>query len=181
MTTFHTYTTTIISEDGYLAAEVYSLPHFFSDIGSDADLESAAEALGVQLGTTVNADSLAEMLLQLAFETTAGKRTARQNFDGVRELVDAVVSDPIVVVEESPASGTTLKALAGQGTVVVLIAEGKPFLALAAEGAMFVVWFVAGPIKGLREAAHDATKTVATELLERWLRERFSRKHRRNR
>jgi len=56
-------------------------------------------------------------------------------------------------------------------------------MALAAEGALIVVWFVAGPVQGVREglrqAAQDATTVVATELFEKWLRERFSRRRRR--
>jgi hypothetical protein len=34
------------------------VPHFCRRIGLDAELESVAQALGVQLGTAVNADSL---------------------------------------------------------------------------------------------------------------------------
>ena len=77
-----------------------------------------------------------------------------------------------------------LAGLVSQGApAYIWIAEGKPFLALATEVGIVVVWFIAGPIQGiregLREGARDATRAVSSELLQRWLRERFSRRGRR--
>jgi hypothetical protein len=99
----------------------------------------------------------------------------------VFEVVQSVVHDSIVVTEQSPAIGRSLLALIGQGPpACILIADGRPFFALAYEAGLVVVWFIAGPVvgvrEGLREGAQEATRTVSNELFERWLRKRFPRR-----
>jgi hypothetical protein len=184
----HAYTTTVASGDGSFVAELISLPHYFGERLDPAaaraeGLERLRVQLGVGRGAEVTEASLEDLLQQIAYETGAARRVPQS---AVTEVIREVVNEPIVVLERSPAVGTSLRGLVSQGApAYIWIAEGKPFLALAVEAGIVVVWFIAGPIQGvregLREAARDATKRVATELLERWLRERFSRRRRRGR
>jgi hypothetical protein len=180
----HAYTTTIASGDGSFVAELISLPRYFGDavaqVPAAEQLERLIRDLGVDRGAPVTEASLESLLQQIAYETGAARRVPTA---AVVEVVREVMNEPIVVIERSPAIGTSLLGLISQGVpAYILIADGKPFLALAVEAGVIVLWFIAGPVQGaregLREAARDATKTVATELLERWLRERFSRRRR---
>ncbi|UGS36764.1 hypothetical protein [Capillimicrobium parvum] len=176
------YTTAVVSEDGALQAEILSVPRFFQRDQSVDPFAALASDLHVERAAPVSEQSLASLLEQIAYETSAARRAGP---NAVSELVQAITSEPVVVVEQSPALGKSLMALASQGGPgYILVAEGKPFLALAVEASLVVVWFIAGPIQGaregLREATHDATRTVATEMIERALRERFSRRRRRD-
>jgi hypothetical protein len=182
----HAYSTTVASSDGTFVAEVISLPGYFegyveTEGAAFESLSLLAEELGVQQGASVTEASLESLLQQIAYETTAARRSTPP---AITEVVEAVVHEPIVILERSPAFGSSLLGLMAQGVpAYILIADGKPFLALAAEAGIVVVWFIAGPIQGvregLREGARDATRNVTSELLERWLRERFSRGRRR--
>jgi hypothetical protein len=176
--TRHAYTTTVASSDGSFAAEVMSLPNFFDAPGAPEGLDALIEELGVQRGSAVTEQSLEDLLRQIAFETTAARSAG---VPVVFEVVQAVVHEPIVVTEQSPAIGRSLLALIGQAPPgYILIVEGRPFLALAYEAGLFVVWFIAGPVRGaregLREGVQEATRTVSSELFERWLRRRFPRR-----
>ena len=176
MPTAHAYTTTVVSEDGSFKAEVISLPQYFEWEHTAQRFEQLTEALDVQRGAEVTEESLQDLLQQVAYETPAARRAPPV---AKTQVIETVAQEPIVVLERSPAIGSSLTALLSQGAAAhILIAEGKPFLALAFEAGVVVVWFAAGPVQGLREGARDATKTVATELLEGWLRKRFSRPRR---
>jgi hypothetical protein len=177
MPTTHAYTTTVTSGDGQFAAEVISIPRYFR--GEVDPLGALAEELGVRRAAPVAEWHLRDMLTQLAYETGAGKRASPM---AVEEVVKAVTDEPIVVVERSPSVGSSLAGLLSQGApAYVMVAEQKPFMAAAIEAGLVVVWFLSGPVGGAREAAHDATKTVMTEYLERRLREIFSPRRRRGR
>ena len=175
--TFREYTTAVVSEDGALQAEVISIPRYFVGQGAEDPLAGLAADLGVERSLPVTEQGLSDLLEQLAYETVAG-RDAQPT--AVARISRVVTKEPVVVVEQSPAIGKSLAALVSQGgPAYILFAEGQPFLALAVEGALVIVWFVAGPVQGVREGlrdgAHDATKTVAHEVIETALRERFSR------
>jgi hypothetical protein len=182
MATVRAYTTAVVSDDGTLQAEVLSLPDYFA-AGTPGDPVAAlAEQLDVQTGAHVTEPFLADLVEQIAYEAPAARRAGP---GAVREIVGVLIREPVVIVEHSPANGRSLLGLASQGaTGYILIAEGKPFMALAVEAGIVIVWFIAGPVKGvregLREAAHDATKTVMTEIIENALRRRFARKRRRS-
>jgi hypothetical protein len=174
----HAYTTTVVSADGSFSAEVISFPQYFDgEEGSERLVEAAVE-LGAVPGAPVAPEHLPDMLQQIAFETS-GVRNA--SYEAVGQVIRAVSEEPIVIIEQSPAFGSTLTRLLGEGAVAyVWIIEGKPILAVATGALLIVVWFASAPIKGFRdglqEAAHDATKNVATPLLEKWLRRRFRRR-----
>jgi hypothetical protein len=153
---------------------VISFPAYFEP-GAIDPLGQLAAQLGVATAAPVTSDFVTSMLQQIAYETPAARRAG---VGVVTELVQAITEQPVVITEQSAPSGRSLSALMGQAApAYILVAEGKPFLALAVEAGLIVVWFIAGPVQGaregLRQAAYDATKTVATEQLERWLRRRF--------
>jgi hypothetical protein len=172
-----TYTTAVVSEDGSLQAELLSIPQFF-ELGEQPEgLMWLGEEFGIQLGASVSEESLSSMLGQIAYESSAGQRAGP---NAVSQVVQALVDEPVVVVEESPAVGTTLTALVSQaGPAYILVAQGRPFLALAAEAGLVVVWFIAGPIQGAREGLREGTKVVVQEAFERALRERFKLRRKR--
>jgi hypothetical protein len=173
----HAYPTTVVASDGSFAVEISSFPGYFEDRDPAQEFERLSLELDLQQGAEVTADNVIDLLTQISYETGAAKRAPLE----VRsELIATVAQEPLVIREQSAPTGSSLVALLSQGVPgYILFAEGRPFLALGVEGALFLVWFISGPVKGLREAAHDATKTVATELLEDWLRKRITRGRRR--
>jgi hypothetical protein len=50
----------------------------------------------------------------------------------------------------------TLLGVSQSAPAYFLIAEGKPFLALAVETGLIAVWFIAGPVEGAREGLRRA-------------------------
>jgi hypothetical protein len=168
----------VTSLDGTIAAEVISLPGYFAGDATTPPLEQLMDELGLQRGAEVTESSVVNMLEQIAYESPGGKRSTPP---AIREVAQSIATEPLVVLEQSPAFGRSLAAVLSQaGPGYILIVDGKPFLAIAVEGALVVVWFIAGPIQGARagltEAARDATRVVATEVFERWLRKRFPRR-----
>jgi hypothetical protein len=180
MSMTRSYTTTILSNDGRVQAEVLSVPRFFDGVASAELIGELARTLGVERGSEVSEASLPEMLRQIAYETSAARTASPGAID---EIIAVLTQEPVVIVERSPAVGDTLLGISQSGPAYILIAEGKPFLALGVEAGLVIIWFIAGPIKGaregLREGTQQAFKAVSAELVERALRERFAR--RRNR
>jgi hypothetical protein len=171
-----------VSEDGSLQAEILSVPRFLGGDQSGDWVAVLESELNVEHAAPVSEQSLQRLLEEIAYETAAGRRAGP---GVIRPLVREIAFEPVVIVEQSAPFGKSLMALLSQGGPgYIFVAQGKPFLALAVEAGVTVVWFVAGPVQGvrdaLREAAYDATKPVATELIESALRERFARGRRRN-
>jgi len=181
VSTTHAFTTTVASVDGSFGAEIVSFPHFFDQAQARTSLDLLVDELNLGRGAAVTDETLEPLLEQIAFESRAARGAGVEN---VREVVQAVVHDPIVVTEESPAVGSTLLGLVSQAPpTYILMVEGRPFLALAYEGAFVAVWFLAAPVigarEGLREGAREATRAVSSELFEGWLRRRFRRRRQR--
>jgi hypothetical protein len=176
--TTHSYTTTVVSGDGSFGAEIISFPRYFDGKDAADQVVEAAVELGAVPGALVAPEHVSGMLQQIAFETS-GLRSV--SLEAVDQVIRAVSEQPIVILEQSPPFGKSLNWLLGEGAIAyVWIIEGKPILAVATGSLLIVVWFVSAPIKGaregLQEAAHEATKNVATPLLEKWLRRRFRRR-----
>src|SRR5262245_52765656 len=108
----HAYTTTVVSSNGSLGAETISIPAYFERVPSIEPLSSLVEELGGQPGAQVTAEALTDLLAQIAYETPAARRTST---DVVFEIVTAVAPEPILVLERSPAFGTTLAGALSQG------------------------------------------------------------------
>jgi hypothetical protein len=172
---FHSYTTTVISTDGSFAAEVVSVPGYFPSGMAEDPLAALTSELNVVRAAPVTPDHLADMLTQLAYESPAARRAVPGD---VTQVVLALANDPLVVIERSPSSGTSLTALLTQGTASVLVAEGRPFLALVYESGVVLVWFLGGPVQGIRDASREVAHEVWKEYLRRQIRRRFPSRRR---
>lgn len=105
-------------------------------------------------------------------------------FAAVPNIARQIADEPVVVFEGSAPVGRSLTTILSQGGAgYIVMTGGRPFLLVAYEVTVFIIWFAAGPIKGARagleEAAHDAAKEVATEVFRDWFRRAFRRRARR--
>ena len=176
----HAYRTAVLSDDGSFRAEVISFPRYFEDQAAGlANLERLAEELGAERDAPATANTLTDLLTQIAYET----RGVRPGAPAFHQVIGEVSREPIVIVEESPPIGTSLITLLGQGAAgYVWIIEGRPLLAVTWELVFVVVWFASGPIRGVRrgiergleESFYEATREeVSSEQIRQWVRRRF--------
>ena len=88
----------------------------------------------------------------------------------IMDLYAEALFAPVVIVEESPAIGRALGTLASQlpGAYIVEVYDSFPML-VAYETAVVLVWFAAGPAKGVKlavtEATHEVIKPAVVERL----------------
>jgi hypothetical protein len=73
----------------------------------------------------------------------------------------------MLVLESSPPAPTIVSRVVSQVPASVLIAEGRPLLAVAVDLGLVVVWFAAGPVQRVREGMRAAAPTVPEELYSR--------------
>ena len=85
-----------------------------------------------------------------------------------------------MIVEQSPAVGRALGTLLTQGGAAYLAqTQGSPFLVIAYEATVIVVWFASGPLIGFREAAMEAAQTVGRAYFEALFQSVIERRERR--
>jgi hypothetical protein len=155
------YTTTVISDDGAVQGFIGSLPSMFQGF-SRSTIASFAEEFGLDVGPQVDESALADMLQQLASETS-GRRATLSAIDAV---IQEMIHQPIVILESSPPALNTLWGIVSQVPASVLIADGKPLLAIAVDLGLVVVWFAGGPVRGARDGMQAAARNVSEELFE---------------
>jgi hypothetical protein len=98
-------------------------------------------------------------------------------------LVAEVLFAPVVIVEESDAVGRALGTILAAVGPSACIAEGYGSTALLVlyEASLILVWFGAGPAKGVRDAAEQAARTVAQPYFEDVFQDFVERRQRKRR
>jgi hypothetical protein len=156
----------------FLSAPGLVEPDVLDPLGQAEDI--AAE-LGVEVLRPVTASELPTDLH--VFVPGGGSRSERG------QLYSEVLFAPVVIVEESPAVGRALGTLLAQVPSYAYLVEGHDSWALLVlyEATLIMVWLVAGPARGVRDAAEAAARKVSEPVFEERFQEFVERRQYRRR
>lgn len=177
----HVYETVVLDESGLFRASVLSLAD--SGLGGRSKLFDFLREAGFELEhgpAWRDRWEARDVLEKLATAAMGAPGPGAEDGVQVGAIIDDLWDAPITIVELSPAVGLSLSAIVAQGGAAVVASKsGNPGLVVAYESCVIVVWFLAGPITGIREglrkAAEDVTEDYGRDIFRRWLNKRFGR------